>query len=134
MNDFINPLLENSKKKVYSAFKGNIWSADLADMQLISKLNKRFRFLLCVIDIFRKYAWVFPLKDKKGTSIANAFQSILTNSTELHTIRKRNKIWVDKSSEFYNNSLKNGWKTMILLCIQHITKENLLLLKDLLRH
>ena len=60
------------KRKVYSTFKDNIWGADLADMQLISKLNNVFRFLLCVIDIFSKYAWgfskyacVFPFKDKK---------------------------------------------------------------------
>ena len=45
-------------------------------MQLISKFNKGFRFLLCVIDIYSKYAWVVPLKDKKGISIVNAFQSI----------------------------------------------------------
>ena len=51
--------------------------ADLAGMQLISKFNKGFRFLLCVIDIFSKYAWVVPLKDKKGVSIADAFQKIL---------------------------------------------------------
>ena len=73
--------------------------ADLADMQLISKFNKGFRFLLCVIDIFSKYAWVVPLKDKKGISIVNAFQKILEESD-----RKPNKIWVDKGSEFYNNS------------------------------
>ena len=54
---------EFKKRKVYSAFKDNIWGADLADMQLISKFNKRFRFLLCVIDIFSKCAWVVPLKD-----------------------------------------------------------------------
>ena len=89
------------KRKVYSAFKDNIWGADLADMQLISKFNKGFRFLLCVIDIFSKYAWVVPLKDKKGVSIANAFQSILDNSK-----RKPNKIWVDKGGEFYKNSFK----------------------------
>ena len=50
---------------VYSGFKDNIWGADLADMELISEFNKGFRFLLCVIDIFSKYAWVVPLKDKK---------------------------------------------------------------------
>ena len=50
---------------MYYAFKDNIWGADLADMQLISKFIKGFRFLLCVIDIFSKYAWVVPLKDKK---------------------------------------------------------------------
>ena len=62
------------KGKVYSAFKDNMCGADLANMQLISKFNKGFRFLLCVIDIFSKYAWVVPLKDKKGVSIVNAFQ------------------------------------------------------------
>ena len=49
-------------------------------MQLISKFNKRFRLLLCVIDIFSKYAWVVPLKDKKAASIVNAFQKILKES------------------------------------------------------
>ena len=81
--------------------KHNIWSADLADMKLISKFNKGFRFLLCVIDIFSKYAWVVPLKNKKGVSIVNAFQYILEKSN-----RRPNKIWVDKGGEFYNNSFK----------------------------
>ena len=68
------PIIRKFKKrKVYSSFRDNIWGADLADMQLISKFNKGFRFLLCVIDIFSKYAWVVPLKDKKGISIVNAF-------------------------------------------------------------
>ena len=68
------------KRKVYTAFKDNIWGADLADMQLLSKYNKGIRFLLCVIDIFSKYAWVVPLKDKKGISIVKAFQIILKQS------------------------------------------------------
>ena len=79
--------------------------ADLADMQLISKFNKGFRYLLCVIDIFSKYAWVVPLKDKEGISITNVFQKILDKSE-----RKPNKIWVDKGSEFYNNSFKKWLK------------------------
>ena len=74
-------------------------------MQLISKSNKGFRFLLCVIDIFSKYVWVVPLKDKKGTSIVNAFQKILKESD-----RKPNKIWVDKGSEFYNSYFKKWLK------------------------
>ena len=69
--------------------------ADLADMQLISKFNEGFRFLLCVIDIFSKYAWVIPLKDKKGVTITNAFQKILDKPG-----RRPNKIWVDEESEF----------------------------------
>ena len=73
----------------------------MADIQLIKKFNKRLRFLLCVIDIFSKYPWVVPLKDKKGVIIVNAFQKILDDS-----YRKPNKIWVDKKSEFYNRSFK----------------------------
>ena len=91
------------KRKVSSTFKDNIWGVDLADMQLLSKYFKGIRFLLCVIDIFSKYAWVVPLKDKKGISIVNAFQSILKQS---NSKRKPNKIWVDKGSEFYNAYFK----------------------------
>ena len=115
------PIIRKFKKrKVYSTFKDNIWGVDLADMQLLSKYNKGIRFLLCVIDIFSKYAWVVPLKDKKGISIyisivkawvvplkdkkginiisiVKASQSILKQSN-----RKPNKIWADKGSEFYN--------------------------------
>ena len=88
-------------RKVYSTFKSHTWDADLADIQSISKSNKGFKFLLCVIDTFNKYAWVVRLKDKKGLIISNAFQNILNNSN-----RKPNKIWVDKGSELYNNFFK----------------------------
>ena len=74
-------------------------------MQLINKFNKEFRFLLCVIDIFSKYAGVVPLKDKKGVSIVDAFQKILDDSN-----RKPNKIWVDKGGEFFNSSFKKWLK------------------------
>ena len=90
------------KRKVYSAFKDNIWAADLVDMQLLSRYNKGIRFLLCVIDIFSKYAWVVPLKNKKGIGIVKALQSILKQSNS----RKPNKIWIDKGSEFYNAYFK----------------------------
>ena len=79
--------------------------ADLADILLISKFNKEFRFLLCVIDIFSKYAWIVLLKDKKSVSIVYAFQKILDDSD-----RKPNEIWVDKGSEFYNNSFRKWLK------------------------
>ena len=67
-------------RKVHSSFLDNIWGADLADMPLISKFNKRIHFLLCVFAIFSKYAWVVPLKDKKGITITNAFQKNLDES------------------------------------------------------
>ena len=89
------------KRKVNSIFIDNIWGADLANMQLISKFSKGFRSLLCVIDIYNKYAWVVPLKGKTGITITNALQKVLDESN-----RKRNKTWVDKGSEFYNRSMK----------------------------
>ena len=67
-------------------------------MQLIGKHNKGIRYLLCVIDLFSRYAWVIPLKNKKGKIIVEGFQKILNSSN-----RKPNKIWVDHESEFYNN-------------------------------
>ena len=70
-------------------------------MQLISKFNIGFRFLLCAIDISSKYAWVLSLKDKKSITITNAFQKILKESD-----RKPNKVWVHRGSEFYNSSFK----------------------------
>ena len=70
-------------------------------MQLLSKFNKGIKYLLCVIDLFSKYAFVVPLKDKKGISVVNACQSVLNKSK-----RKPNKIWVDTGSEFYNASFK----------------------------
>ena len=99
-NELHKPIIRKFlKRKVFSGFKDKIWGADLAGMQLISKFNKGFRFLLCFIDIFSKYAWIVPLKDEKGVSIVDAFQKILDNSG-----RKPNKIWVDKGIKFYNNS------------------------------
>ena len=84
------PIIRKFKRReVYSAFKDNIWTADL----------------LCVIDIYSKYAWFVPLKDKKCVSIVNAFQSILNKSN-----RKPNKIWVDKGSGFYNRSMKSWFE------------------------
>ena len=96
------PIIKKFKKrKVYSSFKDNIWGLDLADMQSLSKYNKGIKYLLCPIDLFSKYTWVIPLKDTKGTSIVNSFQTIILEG------RKPNKIWVDQGSGFYNHSFKN---------------------------
>ena len=92
------------RQKVYSSFRNNIWGVDLADMQSLSKCNKRIKYLLCGIDLFSKYTWVFPLNDKRGISIVNAFQKIILKG------RKPNKIWVDRSGEFYNKPFKRSLK------------------------
>ena len=73
-------------------------------MQLLVKYNKGVKYLLYAIDLLSKYAWVFPLKDKKGISIVNAFQKIISEG------RKQKKIWVDQSSKFYNNFFKDFLK------------------------
>ena len=72
-------------------------------MQSLSKYNKGIKYLLCAIDIFSKYAWVVPLKDKRGISIVNAFQKIISK-------RKPNKILVDQGGEFYNKLFKRFLK------------------------
>ena len=69
-----------NKRKVYSQFKDNIWGVDLADMQSLSRKNKGIKYLLCAIDLYSKYAFVIPLKDKKGISIVNAFNKIIKQS------------------------------------------------------
>ena len=83
-------------------------------MKLTNKFNEGTRFLLCTINIFSRYAWVVPLKEKKSTTISKASQEILNKSSW-----KPNKIWADKRSDSQK-------------CIQNIMKENLLLLEDLL--
>ena len=78
------PIIRKSeKRKVQSLFIDNIWHADVVDIQLISKFNKRFRFLLCLIDIFSKYAWFIPLKFEKGITITNVFRKVLDQNANL---------------------------------------------------
>ena len=83
------------KHKVHSSFRDNIWGVDLADIQSLSKYNKGIKYLLYVIYLFSKYAWVLPLKDKRGITIVNALQKIISKG------RKPNKVWVDQGGEFY---------------------------------
>ena len=89
---------------MYCSFKDNIWGVNLADMQLTSKYNKGIRYLLCAIDLFSKYTFVVPLKDRKGSTIVNVFLIIL-----------------NKAVNFTILVSKNDWKTITWKCIQHIT-------------
>ena len=101
-NELHKPIIKNfDKRKVYSQFKDNIWGVDLADMQSLSRNNKGIKYLLCVIDLYSKYAFVIPLKDKKRISIVNAFNKIIKQSE-----RKPNKIWIDQGGEFHNSVFK----------------------------
>ena len=79
---------------VYSSFRGNTWGVDLADIQSLSTYNKGIKYLLCATGFFSKYAWVVLLKDKRGITIINTFQKIISKG------RKPNRIWVDKVMNF----------------------------------
>ena len=104
-NELHKPVIKKFKRrKVYSSCKDNIWGVDLAVMQSLSKFNEGFKYLLCAIDLFSKYAWVIPIKDKKSASTVNAFKKIISKK------RKSNKIWVDHGSEFYNQPFKDFLK------------------------
>ena len=95
--NFIGRLLENEKRKTLFIFRDNTCGVNLADMQSLSKYNKGIKYLLCAIDLFSKYAWIVPLKDKRGITIVNAFQRIISKG------RMPNRIWVDQGGEFCNN-------------------------------
>ena len=73
-------------------------------MQSLSKYNKGNKYLLCATDLFSKYVWIVPVKDKKGVRIVNVFQKIISKG------RKPNKIWVEQGSEFYDNSFEDFLK------------------------
>ena len=101
----IGRLLENLRKEKFIHLLETIfWGVGLVDMQWLSKYKRGIRYLLCTIDLFSKYAWVVPLKDKRGISIVNAFQKIASKG------RKPNKIWVNKGSEFENYLFKRVLK------------------------
>ena len=71
------------RRKVYARFKGNIWAADLAEMGSLFSLNHIGKNLFCAIDVFTKYNWVKPLKDKKANGFLHGFVEILNESKSL---------------------------------------------------
>ena len=102
------PIIKKFKeRKVYSSFVDHIWAADLADMQLISKFNKRFRFLLCVFNIFSKQAQDIPLKDKKGITVTNVFKK-----SQINLIANQTKYGQIKAVNFTADQLNQGQKKM----------------------
>ena len=96
------PLTKKFKRRnVYATYKDRIWTADLAEMKSLSSKNKNVKYLLCVINVFTKYAWIEPLKDKKGKKVLNTFIEIVNESNS-----KPNKLWVDQEREFYNKLMQ----------------------------
>ena len=96
------PIIRKFRKRIVIVSNiDDIWSADLVDMRQLKSYNHGFRYILNVIDVFSKFVWSVPIKDKTGETIANRFQSIVKTSK-----RKPKKLWVDNGSEFYNNVFK----------------------------
>ena len=88
-----------NKRRVLVSGVNKIWAADLADMKAFSKFNQGYNFILVVIDIFSKYGWAIPLKNKEGKTVAEALKTIFKE-------RKPEKMWVNKGKEFYNKDVK----------------------------
>ena len=95
------------RERIIPLYKDETWSADLIDKSSLSKYNNNYKFILTVIDIFTKYAWAIPLKNKSGLSITNGFKTILSEGPLGGSeSRKPEKLWVDRGSEFYNKTFK----------------------------
>ena len=100
--DLHKPVIKKFKRrKVYARLKYNIWAAYSAEMEPLSSKNKNIKYLLCAIDVFTKYVWVKPLKDKKGKTVLNALIEIKNESN-----LKPNKLWADQGREFYNKIME----------------------------
>lgn len=85
------------RRRIFSPNIDHIWTMDLLDIHQFSRQNMNFRFILVVLDIFSRFAWARPLKDKTGANVAKALQDIISTSD-----RKPEKIWSDRGTEFYN--------------------------------
>ena len=81
-------------RKVYARFKDDIWTADLAEMESLPSKNRNVEYLLCVIDVFTKYAGIKSLEDKKGKTVLIEFNEIVNESNS-----KPNKLWVDQGRD-----------------------------------
>ena len=96
------------RERIIQLYKDETWSADLIDKSSLSKYNNNYKFILTVIDIFTKYAWTIPLKNKSGLSIIIGFKIVLSENPQGGSeSRKPEKLWVDRGSEFYNKTFKS---------------------------
>ena len=86
-----------SRRRVIASNVDWIWTMDLLDIHQLARQNRNFRYILVVLDIFSRFAWARPLKDKTGSSVASALQDIITSAG-----RQPKKIWSDRGTEFYN--------------------------------
>ena len=89
------------KRKVFASNVDSIWAADLVEVGKLAKFNKGYKYLLTVIDIFSKYGWMLPIKNKTGECVAQALNIIFQQG------RSPSRLWTDKGKEFYNRNVQN---------------------------
>ena len=101
--NYINQLIKRkfTRRCVIANHINEIWCSDLVEMQQFGKWNRGYRYLLMILDIFSKYGWIIPLKDKKGESVAEAFKTIFKEG------RNPEYLWTDKGKEYYNKYVKD---------------------------
>ena len=120
------PITRNfRKRRVISYGIDKIWAADLVEIQKFSKWNHGIKYLLMVIDVFSKYGWIKPLKDKKTENVSLAFDEIFKKSK-----RKPTMLWTHKGSEFISKHFKEFLKKNYVKLYQLKMKKNQVLLKD----
>ena len=100
-NELHKPIKRNfTRRRVITHHSDEIWCSDLVEMQQFSKWNKGYRYLLMILDVFSKYGWIVPLKNKKGETVADALKTILKKG------RKPKYLWTDNGKEYYNKHVK----------------------------
>ena len=103
------------RERILPLYNDETWSADLIDKSSLSKYNNIYNFILTFIDIFKKYAWAIPLKNKSGLPITNGFKKVLSERPQGGSeipqggfkVRKPEKLWVDRGIVFYNKTFKS---------------------------
>ena len=106
--EFSPQITKFRRKRIISLYKDETWSPDLIDKSSLSKYNNNYKFIITVIDMFTKYEWAIPLKNKSCLSITNGFKIVLSEGPQGGSeSRKPEKLWVDRVSEFYYKTFKS---------------------------
>ena len=106
VKELLKPKLKRfPRRRVFSSSVDAIWSGDLLDIHQYARVNRNYNFILVLVDVFSKYAWARPLKNKEGISVAGAFEDIFDTSKRIPC-----RLWTDRGTEFYNQNVENTLK------------------------
>ena len=106
VKELLKPKLKRfPRRRVFSPSVDAIWSGDLLDIHQYARVNRNYNFILVLVDVFSKYAWARPLKNKEGISVAEAFEDIFDSSKRIPY-----RLWTDRGTEFYNQNVERTLK------------------------